>query len=168
MLTLDDDILIEDISDDNDEDDNQFNMLTMTSQKVKTIIGLIVTFFLTFRVIYNVSDHAILLLLRFTKYLIHKVGTTFAISQLCKDDIQFPKTIHGCYSFLKQNKSPCTEFIACPSCHMLYDQSILVSSTRTQIPKCSFVEFPNHPQQRFRQPCNATLLNVILKKQKCI
>lgn len=157
-----DNILIEDISDD-DDDAHQTDIPIMTSHRIKNLIGLVVTFFLTFRVIYNVSDQAILLLLKFVKYLICKVGTAFQISEL-SNDLRFPKTIQGCYSLLKQNKSPCTEFIICPSCHMLYDHSIVASSSRTQIPKCSFVEFPNHPHLRFRQPCNYTLLNSVLRK----
>ena len=99
-------------------------------------------------------------------YFITKVGTIFQIHELSNADTRFPKTIRGCYSLLKQRKSLCAEFITCPSCHMLYDQSILALSTRREIPKCTFIEFPDHPYLRFRQPCNSTLLNSTLIKGK--
>ena len=138
----------------------------MSSDRISSIIGLIVTFFLTFRTIYSISDQAVLLLLKFMNYFIIKVGTIFQIHELSNADTRFPKTIHGCYSLLKQKKCRCVEFIACPSCHMLYDQSMLALSTRRQLPKCTFIEFPNHPYLRFRQPCNSTLLNSTLIKGK--
>ena len=38
--------------------------------------------------------------------------------------------------------------------------------TRREIPKCTYIEFPDHPYLRFRQPCNSTLLNSTLIKGK--
>ena len=159
-IFITDDILIEDISDDDDDDQH------LTSDRASNIIRLVVTFFLTFRTIYSISDQAILLILKFMRYFIAKIGSIFQIRELSNTDTPFPKTMHGCYSLLKQKKSFCVEFIACPSCHMLYDQSILAISTRRHLPKCTFVEFPDHPYLRFRQPCNSTLLNSTLVKGK--
>ena len=111
-------VLIEDISDDDDDDEDD-NQHLITSGRTSNIISLVVTFFLTFRIIYSISDQAILLLLKFMNYFITKVGTIFQIHELSNADTRFPKTIRGCYSLLKQRKSLCAEFITCPSCHML-------------------------------------------------
>ena len=126
-IFITDDILIEDISDDDDDDQH------LTSDRASNIIRLVVTFFLTFRTIYSISDQAILLILKFMRYFIAKIGSIFQIRELSNADTLFPKTMHGCYSLLKQKKSFCVEFIACPSCHMLYDQSILAISTRRHL-----------------------------------
>ena len=76
----------------------------------------------------------------------------------------FPVTIKGCYSVLDLNYSPYNKYIFCPSCHLRYDcnTQALVSGTTNmrESLKCQFVEFPNHPQQRFRNPCNTALLTL--------
>ena len=54
---------------------------------------------------------------------------------------------------------------------MLYNKQLIptgtaLSSVRQPIPRCTFIEFPEHPQSRFRKPCDELLLNVIKKGQK--
>ena len=80
----------------------------------------------------------------------------------------YVQTIYGCYSFLNQKKSGYSEYIACPVCHLLYDKQLIPTtfSIRQEIPKCTYIEFPNHPQLRFRMPCNELLLSVVKKVDK--
>ena len=56
-----------------------------------------------FRVVYNIPDHAVVLLLRFLKYFLSKIGNVFEISEL-KTAEKFPQSIHGWYSFLNLQK----------------------------------------------------------------
>ena len=157
------------IDDDSSDEDDHDSSLQVQSQANRKLFGLILTFIMTFRIICNISDQAILLLLKFTKYLIKVIGNTFEINELSKDDVNFPLTIYGCYSFLNQEKSSYNEYIACASCHMLYNKQLILttsSSVRQPIPRCTFIEFPKHPQSRFRKPCDELLLNVIKKGQK--
>ena len=87
------------------------------------------------------------------------IGNVFSVLDL-KSELHLPQSIHGCYSFLDLSESPFKEFIVCmyvcPSCNMLYSSAIhtLVYGTysQCQLTKCSFTEFPNHPQWRFRLP----------------
>lgn len=153
------------IDEDSSDGDDQNISLQIKSQNVRKLFGLILTFVMTFRILCNVSDQAILLLLRFTKYLIRMIGVTFQIDELSKYDVNFPQTIYGCYSFLNQEKSGYSEYIACPSCHILYDKRLIPTTftVRQEIPKCTYVEFPNHPQLRFRKPCDELLLSVVKK-----
>lgn len=132
------------------------------------IISIVIVFLLKLRVVYNISDRAIILLLRFFKFLLLMVGGTFCIPDL-NEGIYFPQSLRGCYSYLDLATTPYREHIVCPTCHLLYDtnvQSLILGTARRQTSdKCSFVEFPNHPQERFRLPCNAILLNQVPKKK---
>jgi hypothetical protein len=47
------------------------------------------------------------------------------------------------------------QFAACNKCHKLYDFNEIVKTT--EIPSCSFVNYPNHSMQRFRQMCGNPL-----------
>ena len=90
------------IDDDSSDEDDHSSSLQVQSQTKRKIFGLILTFIMTFRIVCNISDQAILLLLKFAKYFIKVIGNTFEINELSKDDINFPLTIYGCYSFLNQ------------------------------------------------------------------
>ncbi|PKC17360.1 hypothetical protein RhiirA5_405934 [Rhizophagus irregularis] len=51
------------------------------------------------------------------------------------------------------------QYAACNKCHKLYDINELLGKTEVQT--CSFINFPNHTIQRFRQPCNNPLTKEI-------
>lgn len=48
---------------------------------------------------------------------------------------------------------------ACNKCHKLYDINEI--SNKTEIPTCSFINYPNHSQERFRKKCNNPLVKKI-------
>ena len=51
------------------------------------------------------------------------------------------------------------KYAACNQCHKLYDISEL--SNKTEISTCSFIDYPNHSQERFRQKCNKPLVKKV-------
>ena len=118
--------------------------------------------------VYNISDRAVILL-RFFKFLLGVIGTSFGVPEL-RNGVPFPQSLPGCYSFLDLNATPYKEYVVCPACHMLYDpntQTLILGTSRRQVSaKCSFVGFPNHPQRRFRLPCDTILLNQVQKKNE--
>lgn len=158
-----------------DDNDDQVDPATITEARIHSgvvdkLITVIVAFLLKFRIVYNISNRAIVLLLRFFKYLLLLIGQSFRIPSL-SSEIYLPQSIPGCYSYLQLNSTPYKEYTVCPTCHMLYDQGTQTLVTRTgtsyQSVACSFVEFPNHPQRRFRLPCNTVLLhNVRCRKEQ--
>ena len=160
------DIIIEDSSD--TEEHPETNCGT-SSHSMKKIFSVIIVFLLKLRIAFNVPDRAIVVLLRFFKYLLLMIGTAFNLPDL-KSELYLPQSIHGCYSFLDLSESPFKEFIVCPSCNMLYGSAIhrLIhgTSSQPQSAKCSFIEFPNHPQRRFRLPCSTVLLNQVQKRNR--
>ena len=166
MDLLEEIIIDSEDSSDSEHHESDFNEGSRNlSSHSNNVFVLAVAFFLMFRVIYNIPDHAVVLLLHFFKYLLSTVGGVFQISELETAE-KFPQSIQGCYSFLNLEKKPYKEYIVCPSCHMLFNINTLSTTTRRlETIKCSFVEFPNHPQMRFRLPCNTTLFNQVQKKR---
>lgn len=160
------DIVVEE-SDDNDETLYPTNI----PLPIKKIYSLTISFLLSFRILYNISDHAVVMLLRFLKHLFFAIGTAFGIPEL-KQEEHFPKSIHGCYSFINLDATPYKQYVVCPSCHLLYDQNTqqltIGTSRNPESSKCSFIEFPNHPQLRFRKKCDTILLNKVLKRNNII
>ena len=160
------DIIIEDSSD--TEEYPETNRST-SSHSIKKILSVIIVFLLKLRITFSVPDRAIVVLLRFFKYLLLMIGTAFNLPDL-KSELNLPRSIHGCYSFMDLSENPFKEFIVCPSCNMLYGSAVhtLVHGTSSlrQSAKCSFIEFPNHPQRRFRLPCGTVLLNRVQKRSQ--
>ena len=90
---------------------------------VDKLITIIVAFLLKFRIVYNISNRAIIVLLRFFKYLLLVVGQSFGVPSL-SSQIYLPQSIPGCYSYLQLNSAPYKVYAVCPSCQMLYDQAV--------------------------------------------
>ena len=51
------------------------------------------------------------------------------------------------------------QYGACNKCHKLYDINEMLN--KTEIPSCSFLNYPNHSMERFRQKCNNPLIKKI-------
>ena len=112
-------------------------------------------------IFYNIPDRAIVVLLRFFKYIFQLVGSMFQVNI----EISIPLSLQKCYALLGLRKTPFTEYLSCPSCHLLFNSdALLATNIRPELITCPFVEFPNHPQQRFRLPCNATLFIKVQKR----
>jgi len=80
-------------------------------------------------------------------------------------EINIPLSLQKCYVLLGLKKTPYTEYLSCPSCHLLFNSDALLAiNHRPESITCPFVEFPNHPQQRFRLPCSTTLFIKVQKK----
>jgi len=156
-------MLIVDDSSDDDEDTDQ--SLEQSSSDNK-LTGLVVAFCLTFSIFFNIPDRAIIVLLRFFKYVFLAIGRMFHTEQF-DDEVKIPLSLQKCYALLKLSKTPYIEYVSCPSCHLLFNSDILLATgNRPESLTCPFVEYPNHPQQRFRLPCNCTLFVKVQKRGK--
>ena len=151
-----DNLIVDDSSDDEDTTD-----LTTLASLNNKLVGLVVAFCLTFRIFYNIPDRAIVVLLRFFRYIFQLVGSMFQVNI----EINIPLSLQKCYALLGLRKTPFTEYLSCPSCHLLFNSdALLATNIRPELITYPFVEFPNHPQQRFRLPCNATLFIKVQKR----
>ena len=53
------------------------------------------------------------------------------------------------------------QYAACNKCHKLYDINELSRTENEEIPTCSFINYPNHSMERFRQKCNNPLIKKV-------
>jgi len=70
----------------------------------------------------------------------------------------FPSSLHTAKKSLGISAN-IIKYAACNQCHKLYDISEL--SNKTEILTCSFIDYPNHSQERFRQKCNNPLVKKV-------
>ena len=112
----------------------------------------ILFFVLIWKGVFRIADNAINILLRFLKAL---------TKVLWKSQISIPITLKSVMRKLGMDDN-FKSFVVCPKCHSLYNIEDCIKHLGPQrnpvTKKCRFVEFPNHPQKRFQQPCNERLL----------
>ncbi|PKC57887.1 hypothetical protein RhiirA1_471804 [Rhizophagus irregularis] len=88
------------------------------------------------------------------------------LSPNLNDDVSLDKS-KFCHSHPRKKKigiSTISQFAACNKCHKLYDINEIINTT--EIPTCSFVNYPNHSMQRFRQMCSNLLTRNIDTERK--
>lgn len=71
----------------------------------------------------------------------------------------FPDTILKAQIMQSIKRDGFQKLIVCPECHSTYEEADCVGGR--EIPKCSYVRFPRHPQQRMRKQCGQLLLKSI-------
>ena len=71
----------------------------------------------------------------------------------------FPSSLHKAKNTLGISLKIIIKYVACNKCHKLYNMNELLNET--EIPTCSFINFPNHSMERFRQKCNNPLIKKI-------
>ena len=73
----------------------------------------------------------------------------------------FPTSMYACKEVIGLSKDKFIKYVVCPQCSNLYSFKDATKEHRNGLLKsnfCSFVKFPNHSQQRMREPCGAKLM----------
>ena len=110
----------------------------------------IILWILRYQQRYKLPNVAIDSLFKFLKFLLLTIdGNKF---------LSFPSSLYMAKKTLGISTN-IIKYAACNKCHKLYDINEL--SNTTEIPTCSFVDYPNHIQERFRQKCNNPLVKKI-------
>ena len=110
---------------------------------------------------YQISEQAISLLLSFLKTLLSWLGSYCPEIKTLRDVL--PQNIYFLRKLLGR-KSEITCFVVCPNCNSLYRYKDCVVTHRTGLiesAKCSFIQYPNHPQLFRRTKCNTLLMKMV-------
>ena len=121
------------------------------------------TFFLSiFHTFYRLSERAMISLLSFLKSVFLYIGRMQGNQMLLDVAQAIPMSVHTLRKRFK-NVNNFTLFTVCPKCANLYrvEDCIIQQGRRNESAKCLYVEFPNHPIQRFRSQCSAVLMKSI-------
>ena len=130
-------------------------------ESMKLIAVQICMFISFFQLCYRVSERGISLLLCFLKTLLSWIGS------FCPEVKTLHDVLPGNVYFMRKllgRKSEITCFVVCPKCHSLYTLKDCIITRRngmTESAKCSFVQYPNHPQLFRRTKCNTFLLKMV-------
>ena len=79
-----------------------------------------------------------------------------------------PGSLYLAWRLLKVDEDEFIRYVVCPKCDSIYRfEECIKFGTQLLSKRCSYVAFKNHPQRRYRAPCNTLLLkSVILKGGK--
>ena len=107
-----------------------------------------------FQTLFRLSDTALDILLKFLRILFRKVSTTpSGFTDL------LPNSIYSARKMVGNQRDNFNRYVCCPKCQTLYscvnDCVMSLPGGNKESKKCSFVQFPSHPQTQHRQPCNA-------------
>ena len=72
-------------------------------------------------------------------------------------DQKIPKSLYLLWKQLDVSDDKFTRYTVCSKCHHCYSFEEAI-----KLKVCSHVEFPNHRNQKYRQPCGTKLVNEVL------
>lgn len=127
-------------------------------------------FLLLWKSLFKISGSAVVILLKFLRYLFQHIGELFACRQLNQIASLLPCTIQTLEKLANIHQQKYKSFVMCKKCSCIYKWEEAYTENTSgirQTEHCTYVSYPRHPQQRFRTPCNEPLLReVLLSKGK--
>eukprot|EP00112_Aurelia_sp_Birch-Aquarium-sp1_P009705 Seg2112.2 transcript_id=Seg2112.2/GoldUCD/mRNA.D3Y31 product="hypothetical protein" protein_id=Seg2112.2/GoldUCD/D3Y31 len=134
------------------------------SDRMNAVIAVLMHLIFAWQMRFCVSDSCIDSVLGMIGYLLTMLQSIFGFDELCHLIEMFPSTKHRAKRFLGLDKDNFIKFVVCPSCDKLYtyQQACVSVNGCLQSRLCDYVPFPNHPQQRFREPCGAGLMKTVV------
>lgn len=129
-----------------------------------TLVRWFIIFVRLWQIMFNISDAAIKLLLKFVSTFFKLLATLTSLALIKNIASQLPPTLYLLRKYLQSDKQSFVKYTICPSCFSLYEYADCISEDETgeQTPKrCTYIQFPNHPQRNRRLPCNAALMTKV-------
>lgn len=128
-----------------------------------SLMRWLVIFICMWQSVYNISSNAIQVLLKFLSVFFKilgglSTGLAGSIASL------MPSSTYLLQKYLMLREEEFVSFVICPSCFSLYvlDDCFEVDSLGDRVPRrCSFVQFPEHPQANRQIRCNSPLLKKV-------
>lgn len=121
-----------------------------------------------FQTLFRLSDNAMDTLLRFFSMFFKSLAQR--VASLPTSFVEaLPGTVQVARKMAESSREHFERYVCCPSCHSLYslNESVVKMSNGSVEPKkCSFIEFPTHPQPQHRKPCNTLLMKKVKTKIK--
>ena len=113
---------------------------------------------------FNLSDNCIDSILNILGYFLATIQLSICNETFSNIVHNFPRTIHKARLYANLDRDEFRKFIVCPKCCKLYtfEQSSVVRNGKKESKLCDHNAFPNHPQERYRQPCGASLMKTVL------
>ena len=110
---------------------------------------------------FAVADGMLEILLKIIHLFLNLISKTLQLTPLQSFITSFPKSLHLARKAIGLDDCSFVKYVCCPDCSSIYPPDECIKTTndgRQESERCSFVQFPNHTQFRFRQPCGAELM----------
>ena len=108
-----------------------------------------------FQTLFRLSDVAVSTLLTFFQMFLSLIANGFNLPPLGVFASKLPKQVQKVRGILQSRRD---NFVCCSTCHEIYDINECI---QMQTKTCSFVRFPNHPQECYRVPCGTLLKKTV-------
>jgi len=110
--------------------------------------------------VFNVTEMALVALLKFFKYPFKMISLMYRASQITLLSDQIPCMVKRAEKLLKINERKIINYIVCPKCHSIYkyeDCVIKRANGMVEAKLCRYVKYPDHPHQSKREACKSSL-----------
>lgn len=117
----------------------------------------------TWHIAHNISATAVGEILNYISRTLTTVQA-LVVSPLAAGLSAFPATLFLAYKYLKIDSETFTRYVLCPKCYTLYDYDKMLKADENgsvSVKRCTYIEFPAHPQTNRRLPCSAPLVRPI-------
>ena len=151
-----------------DETDSEVDDSNADGQhlQAKSFVKWIVALLLKFQAVYILPYNATQWLFTFLYIIFSSLCMLSPTPFLLAVCTLFPKSIYLAWRFMKVDEDEFIRYVVGPKCDSIYklEHCIIRSETQLMSQHCSYVAFRNHPQQRYRLPCNTILLKTVTLK----
>ena len=122
---------------------------------------VLLLFLFLWQTLHKVSDHGMLILLKFLRLFITMIGYVAKVESVVKFAQSLPQPLYMAKSYIRLGQDEFEKCVACPKCCTLYkteECTVRKTNGRVVSKKCDNVRFPNHPQRNRRKQCGALLM----------
>lgn len=142
-----------------------------TAQEAKAytpLLRLYLFFLFIFQTLFRLSDNALDVLLRFLAMFFRSLGQRVTALPTSFIDA-LPSSIHSARKVAGSERDRFDRYVCCSGCHSLYslDECVIrMPDGQLESKKCSYVQFPSHPQCQHRKPCGTLLMKKVRSRPK--
>ena len=129
-----------------------------------SLLRLYVMFIFMWQSTFRLSDAGTDVLFAFIASFLLIVSVKVGCEKLREFCQTLPRNTAAARKVTGQDKEPFERWVCCPKCHSIYtlqQSKVTEANGQTVSMQCGYVQFPEHPQMRFRQPCGTVLLKSV-------
>ena len=110
--------------------------------------------------LFNISDAALSVLLLCLYHFLKVLHTLSGNNLLGEWLVHFPSSLKRMHGSVIGDEIKFINYVVCRKCDSLYDHDDCIEKIGSKLSSkcCRYVEFPNHPMQRFRKECGTPLM----------
>ena len=127
------------------------------------VIRFFLMFIFLWQSLFKLSNTGVQVLLSFFARFLSLVAKIINVDKLNEFAKKLPKTLYLAKKFLGTGQDIFLQYVTCPKCSSIYNIADCMEKVagKSISKKCSHIEFPHHPQVRFRQPCGTVLMKTV-------